>query len=214
MDHVKSNLRCSGLLMWLAVMSLLPTLSAQPYYLLSELAPIWSNPYTNAPLLHVTDNVWLIDDTGFTPPEKFKTKFTAEQAREKLVAAFAEQAAMQAAQALTNPPATTPRATSMPPDLRRIWYGGKEMFVTTRTNMGMAIRMLEYQYPGISTNFSPEQLQMPPPTTNQWLKTAQQLPAHINKSSPTFAEDLARWKIENGFTNRPPNHARTNTIPL
>lgn len=212
--HKRSALpRCLwGTVAWLALLS---PLSAQPYYLLSELAPIWSNPYPNAPMLHVIYNIWLIDDTGFTPPDKFKTKWTAEQARAELLAAFEKRAASDAAQALTNPPAASRRsATNLPPDMKRIRYGGSEMMVTTKTNMGDAIQFMEQQYPGISTNFSPEQLRLPPPETNQWWKTAKRIPPHINKASPTFEEDFAKWKKENGFTNRPPTHARTNAIPL
>lgn len=175
------------------------TAPADSFYLLSKereasgqknsvSPPLPFNPHPAAPRYRIVDDIWLVDDSAFAPTNS--SKQSIEETGLVLAARVQKAREIAAQWALTNPPAPMVLLKPRPPFTN--WYN------TTDFDLGLAIHLMERDYPGIRTNFTPEQLRIAPNNTNfgRPMEGLQQLPDYINIYSPTYKEDLKKWQEE------------------
>ncbi len=147
-------------------------------------------------------NIWLIDDTALVSmTNKANLRVSADVACKALASLIVEQQQAHAASMLTNP--VVPAKVAEPP---------REPFKTmysTNSDLGMLIMLEEKYNPGARTNYSSNQLGMPSVLAGRETNSAMgafnnmyQLPAYINKRSPTFKRDLEEYKKKMEMENR------------
>ncbi len=157
-----------------------------------------------SPMIRVIpdQDIWLIDDSALVlMTNKAGYKVTAEMARAALASMIVEQQQAYAASMLTNPVARV-EAVSLPREPFKTIY-------STNSDLGMLIMLEERYNPNARTNYQPHQLGMPSILTGRETNHAMgafdnmyQLPAHINKRSPTFKRDLEEYKKKMEMENR------------
>jgi len=176
----------------LSLILLLVALSApaETFYLLSKESSLVSPPYPfnpnpQAPAYLVIDDIFIVDDTLFATNKK--ELLPLAEAKVKLLHRMEKANAAAVEYQRTNPPVEVFAVPYQRP--KPLWIN------TNATNLGYARDALEALRPGLSTNFTAEQMKLPVLPTNASPQNGpQQLPPHIHRSSPTFETDLQQWK--------------------
>lgn len=159
---MKNMLLCSLLLL-----GLVGSAKSETYYLLSKerlkamSPPLPFNPYPADVAVHrVVDNIWLVEDE----PGDAKGEMSVEDVGLRLalrIQIARESAAILAKANVVFPPPPPRPEYVRPQFIYSGWSFTRDIVKEMKPNSGPKIRALEMSCPGISTNFSKEQLADP-----------------------------------------------------
>lgn len=173
---------------------------ADIYYLLSKVReqeqslPLPYSPHPRSPTHHVVDNIWLVDDLGTN------TAAEVNQAVRHLEFCIDEARAMAALVKPSNPETNAPVSPRPPQPRVSVSRGPTSAFYGKPELYNLVVR----RSPWMATNISAIEMDLitnpvyriRDESTENFLKRAKVVPAHIVRGEPGWEEKLRQWLEE------------------